>query len=154
MAKLDTGDVIVLQHLKVQPKIAKAPNKDRRDQNQPIFSVYKPTQQITLGRMKTLYLNVGSAEKLRYDNDCDFYYQNFFDYEQGNSEPIVFGRMRAISNFENQSNFGNQSVLLTLSLTLFSRVIKSCLFLRQFLLNFRASRLSVIRILLQRQLMT
>ena len=69
------------------------------DQSQREFSIYKPTQQVTWGRMKTLDLNAENVAELRYDNDCDFYYQNFFEYEQGNSEPIVRGIMKANIEF-------------------------------------------------------
>ena len=69
------------------------------DQSQREFSIYKPSQQVSLGRMKTLDLSVENVAELRYDNDCEFYYQNFFEYEQGNSEPIVRGRMKANIEF-------------------------------------------------------
>ena len=34
-----------------------------------------------------------------YRYDFDFYLTNYFEYEQGNSEPIVRGRMKANLNF-------------------------------------------------------
>ena len=64
------------------------------DQSQREFSIYKPMQQVTWGR-----LNAENVAELWYDNDCDFYYQNFFEYEKGNSEPIVRGIMKANIEF-------------------------------------------------------
>ncbi len=49
--------------------------------------------------MKVLDISERQAESHRYKYDSYFYLENFFEYEQGDSEPIVRGRMKANIEF-------------------------------------------------------
>ncbi len=49
--------------------------------------------------MKVLDIGERQAELHRYEYDSEFYLENFFEYEQGDSEPIVRGRMKANIEF-------------------------------------------------------
>ena len=62
-------------------------------------SMYRTASDVNSGRVKMLDVSEQAAARKRYDYDSDFYLENFYEYEQGVSEPIVRGRMRANVQF-------------------------------------------------------
>ncbi len=61
--------------------------------------MYRTASDVNAGRVKMLDMSEQAASSKRYDYDSDFYLHNFYEYEQGVSEPIVRGRMRANLQF-------------------------------------------------------